>query len=108
MDRGRRAAGGKIVTLESIPRIVEMQQRVARETGCAFLNMFTAMGGEGTMARWHSGKKHMVGADLTHPNADGAETVGALTYEALIDGYAKYQKRISDKHQLVVTMPSKS
>jgi lysophospholipase L1-like esterase len=99
MDRGKHAPGGRIVTLESIPRIVEMQQRVARETGCAFFNMFAAMGGQGTMARWHEGKKHLVGADLTHPNAEGAETVGVLIYEALIDGYAKYRGRTSDKLQ---------
>jgi lysophospholipase L1-like esterase len=102
MDRGKRAGGGKIVTLESIPRIVEMQQRVARDTGCAFFNMFAAMGGAGTMARWHAGKKHLVGADLTHPNAEGAETVGVLIYEALIDGYAKYRARTDTRdHSLV-------
>lgn len=103
MDRGKRAGGGKVITLESIPKIVEMQQRVARETGCAFFNMYAAMGGAGTMARWHAGKKHLVGADLTHPNAEGAETVGALIYEALIDGYTKYRTRTSDKLQLVAT-----
>jgi len=105
MDRGKRAGGGKVVTLEAIPKIVEMQQRVARDTGCAFFNMFAAMGGEGTMARWHSGKKHLVGSDFTHPNADGAVTVGVLTYEALIDGYAKYQKRMPEKPQLVAALP---
>jgi lysophospholipase L1-like esterase len=102
MDRGKRAGGGKVVTLDSIPKIVEMQQRVARDSGCAFFNMFAAMGGAGTMARWHAGKKHLVGADLTHPNADGAETVGVLIYEALIDGYVKYRARTDTRdHSLV-------
>ena len=67
MDRGKRAPGGKS-DRPRFPKIVEMQRRVARETHCAFLNMFAAMGGEGTMARWHEGKKHL-SADLTHPNA---------------------------------------
>lgn len=103
MDRGKRAGGGKVITLESIPRIVEMQQRVAHDTGCAFFNMFAAMGGQGTMARWHAGKKHLVGADLTHPNTEGAETVGELIYEALLDGYGKYQARTTAKLQLVAS-----
>ncbi|MCU1264219.1 MAG: Transrane protein (Modular protein) [Acidobacteria bacterium] len=107
MDRGKRAGGGKVITLESIPKIVEMQQRVAHDSGCAFFNMFAAMGGAGTMARWHAGKKHLVGADLTHPNGDGAETVGVLIYEALIDGYAKYGARMSVKLQLVATVDKK-
>jgi lysophospholipase L1-like esterase len=93
MDRGRRAPGGRIVTMPSIPMIVEMQRKVARETHCAFLNMFQAMGGEGTMARWHEGKKHLVGGDLTHPNAEGAQTVGTLLYMALIESYVGYREK---------------
>ncbi|HEX8072348.1 MAG TPA: GDSL-type esterase/lipase family protein [Pyrinomonadaceae bacterium] len=92
MDRGTRA-GGRVVTLASIPKIVEMQRRVALESGCAFFNLFEAMGGEGTMAKWHEGKKHLVGADLTHPNGEGAEMVGALIYRAIADGYDRYKTR---------------
>jgi hypothetical protein len=50
------------------------------------------MGGEGTMARWHEGKKHLVGADLTHPNGEGAQTVGNLIYMALMEDYDNYRE----------------
>jgi lysophospholipase L1-like esterase len=93
MDRGRHAPGGGVTTLESIPKIVEMQHRVARESNCGFLNMLAAMGGEGTMARWHTGKNHLVGGDLTHPTADGAQAVGVILYGALVEGYAQYRAR---------------
>ena len=95
MDRGKRAPGGKIITLPSIPLIVEMQRRVALEERCAFFNTFQAMGGEGTMAKWAAGKgkNHLVGGDLTHPTAEGAEIVGSLIYEALNDGYTKFKAR---------------
>lgn len=92
MDRGTHQ-GGKVITLPSIPRIVEMQRRVAAETNCAFFNLFAAMGGEGTMAKWHEGKNHLVGGDLTHPNGAGAEKIGDLIYHALIDGYDRYLVR---------------
>src|SRR5260370_15779230 len=69
MDRGKHTEGGRVTTLDSIPKIVEMQHRVARDTGCGFLNLFAAMGGEGTMARWHEGPHHPVGGDLMHPTA---------------------------------------
>jgi lysophospholipase L1-like esterase len=92
MDRGTHS-GGKVITLPAIPKIVEMQRRVASETNCAFLNLFAAMGGEGTMAKWHEGRNHLVGGDLTHPTAEGAETVGGLIYQALMDGYNRYQAR---------------
>ncbi len=95
MDRGKRAPGGKIVTLPSIPKIVEMQRRVALEENVAFFNTFQAMGGEGTMAKWAAGKgkNHLVGGDLTHPTAEGAEVVGRLIYEGIADGYNKYKAR---------------
>jgi lysophospholipase L1-like esterase len=92
MDRGKRAPGGRIITMPAIPKIVEMQRRVALESHCAFLNLYTAMGGEGTMARWHEGRKHLVGADLTHPNGEGAQTVGNLIYMALMEDYDNYRE----------------
>ncbi|HYX31103.1 MAG TPA: GDSL-type esterase/lipase family protein [Pyrinomonadaceae bacterium] len=92
MDRGTHQAG-KVITLPAIPKIVEMQRRVAAETGCAFFDLFAAMGGEGTMARWHDGKNHLVGGDLTHPNGAGAEKIGELIYQALVDGYDRYLVR---------------
>jgi len=92
MDRGKRAPGGRIITMPSIPKIVDMQRRVALETHCAFLSLYAAMGGEGTMARWHEGRKHLVGADLTHPNGEGAQTVGNLIYMALMEDYDNYRE----------------
>ena len=92
MDRGTHR-GGEIITLPSIPKIVEMQRRVAAETNCAFFDLFAAMGGEGTMAKWHEGKNLLVGGDLTHPNAAGADRIGELIYRALVDGYDRYLAR---------------
>jgi lysophospholipase L1-like esterase len=99
MDRGKRVPGGKIITMPSIPLIVEMQRRVALEENCAFFNTFQAMGGEGTMAKWSAGKgkNHLVGGDLTHPTAEGAEIVGSLIYEAINDGYTKYRARAGNQ-----------
>jgi lysophospholipase L1-like esterase len=99
MDRGKRAPGGKIITMPSIPLIVEMQRRVALEEKCAFFNTFQAMGGEGTMAKWAAGKgkNHLVGGDLTHPTAEGAEIVGSLIYEAINDGYTKFKARAGNQ-----------
>jgi lysophospholipase L1-like esterase len=104
MDRGKRAAGGKIITMPSIPKIVEMQRRVALETNCAFFDTFTAMGGEGTMAKWAAGKgkDHLVGGDLTHPTAEGAEIVGRLIFEAMKDSYLKYKARTAPGAQPMV------
>lgn len=104
MDRGKRAAGGKIITMPSIPKIIEMQRRVALETNCAFFNTFEAMGGDGTMAKWAAGKgkNHLVGGDLTHPTAEGSEIVGRLIFEAINDSYLKYKARTAPGAQPMV------
>jgi lysophospholipase L1-like esterase len=102
MDRGTRVAGGNTVTLSTIPKIVAVQERVARESGCAFFNTFAAMGGEGTMAKWYEAHPRMVAADFIHPSPAGAKLVGNLLYQALCDGFTKYKlKRMREKYIVV-------
>ena len=93
MDRGARQPGGIIGTMPNIPRIVAMQQTVANADGCAFFNTYEAMGGDGTMGRWYEGEPRLVGADFIHPMPAGAKIVGNLLYQALLDGYHRYQVR---------------
>jgi lysophospholipase L1-like esterase len=93
MDRGERGAGNSIDTMQTIPKIVDIQERVAADTGCAFFNTFEAMGGEGTMQRWYDAKPRLVGGDLIHPTPAGAKIVATAFVEQLEDGYLRYQKR---------------
>lgn len=91
MDRGKREASGEIGTVPALPRVVELQQRVARETGCAFFNTFQAMGGPGTMGRWYLAEPRLVSADFIHPMPAGAKIVGNLLAKSLVDGFNKYK-----------------
>jgi lysophospholipase L1-like esterase len=95
MDRGMRGAGGGIVTRPMIPKLISYQRRLAAETGCAFFDTFTAMGGEGTVARWHEARPRLMGGDFTHPTAQGAEIVGTLFYDAIMRGYEEYKRKQS-------------
>ncbi len=89
MDRGERGAGGEIVTVPVLPRIVELQREIAAETGCAFFDTFEAMGGAGTMGRWYEAQPRLVSADFMHPLPAGAAKVGALLYGATMRGYER-------------------
>ncbi len=89
MDRGKRGAGGKIITRPTIPKLIEAQRRMAAELGCAFFDTFTAMGGDGTVAKWRESKPVLMGGDLTHPTYDGSEIVGTLIQDALIRAYER-------------------
>ena len=93
MDRGIRDESGEIVTVPALNRLVNIQQRVAGETKCAFFNTFQAMGGRGTMGRWYKAEPRLVGADFIHPMPAGARTVGNLLYKSLIRGYNGYKLR---------------
>ena len=87
MDRGIMNASGEIVTPETLQTLIEVQRKVAAETGCAFFNTFDAMGGAGTMGRWYHAQPRLVSADFMHPMPAGAAKVGALFEGALMQGY---------------------
>ena len=90
MDRGLRGGGNSIGTYPAIPVIVDIQQRVAADTGCGFFNTYQAMGGEGTMERWYDGHPRMVAADLIHPSPQGARIVAEDLTGQLLIGYERY------------------
>jgi lysophospholipase L1-like esterase len=91
MDRGERGEGGATITRPMIPKLVGYQRRIASEEGCAFFDTFTAMGGEGTVARWSEARPRLMGGDFTHPTAKGAEIVGTLIYNAMMRSYEKHK-----------------
>jgi lysophospholipase L1-like esterase len=93
MDRGERGAGGKVVSRPMIKKLTAYQRRIAAENECAFFDTFTAMGGEGTVAKWREARPRLMGGDFTHPTAQGAEIVGTLIYDAMIRAYEHYKER---------------
>jgi lysophospholipase L1-like esterase len=93
MDRGHRTGIDDIETMETIPRIVDTQGRVARDTGCAFFDTFAAMGGAGTMARWYTARPRLVSADLIHPYPAGGKQIAATFVREIEAGLARYKLR---------------
>jgi len=92
MDRGQKD-GDEIKTLPTIPRIVDIQRRVAAETQCGFFNTFEAMGGAGTMARWYDSQPRLVAADFIHPTPQGARIVATVFVRELGAGLNRYKLR---------------
>ena len=106
MDRGTRD-GNSITTMPAIPRLVDIQQRVAAELGCGFFNTYAAMGGNGTMERWYDGHPRMVGADLIHPSPQGARIVAQSLTGQLLIGYERYQQHHPPPGDQPVKQPQK-
>jgi lysophospholipase L1-like esterase len=92
MDRGQRM-DGEIRTMPTIPQIVDIQRKVASETGCAFFDTYDAMGGDSTMERWYDTQPRMVAADLIHPSPKGARLVAEAFVNQIEAGYMSYRQR---------------
>ncbi|HEX3770592.1 MAG TPA: GDSL-type esterase/lipase family protein [Polyangiaceae bacterium] len=89
--------GGKMPTKPVILDLVAIQHRVALAHGVAFWNTFEAMGGQGSMGRWVRTKPQLGGPDLTHPTPRGAEVIGDLLSDALINGYERYAASLAKR-----------
>lgn len=79
------AAGAKLVTRPENLVVVDIEREVALEKGCAFLNLHEAMGGKGSLQRFH--REGLVNADLVHPTGRGGDVIGTLMADALLDSY---------------------
>ncbi|MES2381639.1 MAG: hypothetical protein V4538_11395 [Bacteroidota bacterium] len=86
---------GKYVTIPSIYNFVNTQRSLAMQNKIMFWNMFEAMGGESTMAKWAQAKKPLANKDFTHLTFRGGKQLATLFYKSLsneLNHYAKKKK----------------
>jgi lysophospholipase L1-like esterase len=80
-------ADATLVTRPETHRVVDVERRVAAAAGCAFFDLFAAMGGDGSLARMRDAD--LVSDDLVHPRARGANLLGDLMSRALLASWRK-------------------
>jgi lysophospholipase L1-like esterase len=90
LDQAERNERGAVVTLEVLPKIVQAQRIVAKQQGCAFYDVFSAMGGSGSMAAWLKARPRLSTSDLRHATPAGYEIIGNLYYRAMLKAFAAY------------------
>jgi lysophospholipase L1-like esterase len=105
-DHGERVGAHGVRSRRIVPKLVESQRKVAKARGCAFFDMFQAMGGEGSIERWYRSSPPLAGADLGHPTSEGHEVLASLLYQALMHGYAEYRKGMEGKPLPKLARPS--
>jgi lysophospholipase L1-like esterase len=66
--------------------VIELERRIAQEEGCAFFDMFAAMGGTGSLQRFHA--RGLVHDDLVHPRGRGLDVLGAMLSDALLRAWS--------------------
>lgn len=79
--------GGVYKTQKGVEPLLEVQHRIAQNSGVAFWNLYRAMGGSGSMIRWVNNKPPLANVDYTHFTHKGATEIAHLLYEKLIQIY---------------------
>ncbi len=82
--------GTEYVTHPQLETERDAIKKVAMESGCAFFDMYDAMGGENSMASWVDQK--LAATDYIHFSPQGARKIATLFYSALINEYNSYLK----------------
>jgi lysophospholipase L1-like esterase len=89
IDHGR--SGTYDVQPKHVETMVAAQRRLAFEQGCAFFDIWTAMGGPNSIREWLKARR--AEPDLKHLNHRGRELMGQWMHEALLAGYVAYRER---------------
>ena len=82
---------GKMQTYPHLPGLVESLKAACLESGAAFWDMYSAMGGEGSMKKWVTSQPPLAGSDYVHFTPLGAKTIGEMCYESLMLYFDYYQ-----------------
>jgi hypothetical protein len=76
-------------TAVGIKDIIALQEKIAYETNSSFYNMFSSMGGDGSMVKWVEEKPTLAYQDYMHPNSVGSEILGRSMFDAIMHEYKK-------------------
>lgn len=68
------------------------QKRYAIASKSGFVNLYQLMGGDGSMVKWVEEEPAKANKDYTHFNFRGANVVGEMIFNQLMEGYLEYKK----------------
>ena len=88
---------GKMQTYPHLPMMVDSLKAAANNAGAAYWDMYSAMGGDGSMVEWVKARPQLAGNDYVHFTPKGAEAVGEMLFETLMLYYDWYRLRKSAK-----------
>jgi lysophospholipase L1-like esterase len=78
---------GEYRTGSGVENLLKAQQAAAQKYGCAFYNLYEAMGGYNSMKTWAEKKPILAGSDYTHFNQSGSAKIGRLIGNAILNEY---------------------
>src|SRR6218665_2386921 len=75
----------RLVRRPYLDEVITVERKIALAEGCAFFDIFSAMGGEGSLARFV--EAGLVHDDLVHPRGQGLDLLGQLITDALLSAW---------------------
>ena len=90
---------GTMQTYPMLPAVVKSLKDMANKCGIAYWDLYAAMGGRGSMAKWV--EDGLAGADYIHFTPKGARHVGHILFETL-EFYHKFYRFRTGKDQPVL------
>lgn len=82
-------------TYPAVETLRNTQRKLAMQTGCAFWDLYEAMGGKNSIALWV--EKGLASKDYTHLLPKGTEIIGNMFFEALWKDFMLYKRMRSAK-----------
>jgi lysophospholipase L1-like esterase len=67
--------------------VIELERKISQQEGCAFFDMYAAMGGKGSLERFHA--RGLLHDDLVHPRGQGLDVLGAMLVDALLKDWSE-------------------
>lgn len=95
-----RNEGGNYVSYPNIEKIRDAQKMAAFNAGCAFWDMYEAMGGKNSMPAWVKTNPPLARPDFTHFTWKGSTAIAKMFYEALMADYNDYLRIQYEQVQL--------
>ncbi|MFZ4672396.1 MAG: GDSL-type esterase/lipase family protein [Flavobacterium sp.] len=83
---------GTWVTEPAVPYMVSTQRNIAKRNKIAYWDLYSSMGGEGTIVKWAQSKPKLAEMDYIHLNASGTKIIAKLFYDKLIEAKLFYSK----------------
>ncbi|MBA4251318.1 MAG: hypothetical protein C0425_03350 [Chlorobiaceae bacterium] len=81
--------GTRFITDPNALRLMEIQKKVAEQTGVAYWNKFDAMGGMNSMTQWVNA--NLAAKDYGHLNYEGSKRMAQIVYQTLMNAYNNYK-----------------
>jgi lysophospholipase L1-like esterase len=82
---------GGAMEMPNLEKIRAAQIRASGKAGCVFYDLYTAMGGRGSMKDWVASDPPLARSDYIHFSNEGANLVAQKMYEAIMAEYDLFE-----------------